>query len=210
MPIDRSRHILLCHKKKKLQRWRCRGWIEIPACIDDDWLFARRPFEPTLILHEPRKPSASADDLGAACGDAGLFRRHVAKPSIGEVKSHPSAKHLMSQKTKAPGIASRCIRIAGKVLAKAASSRRHQYEDQRFDSSETVSLWRPFARRDARTRRPFLVAIRERNPCLFARLRRLGWYVRFILVVVVLNSGAVNAFVRQNGSQDRENRTPQF
>jgi hypothetical protein len=25
-----------------------------------------------------------------------------------------------------------------------------------------------------------LDAMRERNPCLFALLRRLGWYVRFI------------------------------
>jgi hypothetical protein len=47
------------------------------------------------------------------------------------------------------------------------------YYFKRF-SSDTVSLWRPFARRDANTRRPFLVLIRLRNPCLLARLRREG------------------------------------
>lgn len=40
--------------------------------------------------------------------------------------------------------------------------------------SVTVRFFLPFARRRARTRRPFLVAMRERKPCLLARLRRLG------------------------------------
>ncbi len=34
-------------------------------------------------------------------------------------------------------------------------------------SSETVSFLRPFALRDASTRRPFAVAILSRKPCLF-------------------------------------------
>ena len=46
--------------------------------------------------------------------------------------------------------------------------------------SDTVRTLRPFARRRASTLRPSLVSIRDRNPCLFARLRLLGWYVRFI------------------------------
>jgi hypothetical protein len=41
-------------------------------------------------------------------------------------------------------------------------------------SSLTVNLYRPFARRAARTLRPFLVAIRARNPCVERRRRRLG------------------------------------
>ena len=36
-------------------------------------------------------------------------------------------------------------------------------------SSETVSFFLPFALRAANTRRPFLVAILSRNPCLFLR-----------------------------------------
>ena len=48
--------------------------------------------------------------------------------------------------------------------------------------SLTLRFLRPFARRRARTRLPFLEAIRDRKPCLLARLRRLGWYVRFILL----------------------------
>ena len=41
-------------------------------------------------------------------------------------------------------------------------------------SSETVSFLRPFARREANTRRPFFVAIRSRKPCLFTRRRLCG------------------------------------
>ena len=41
--------------------------------------------------------------------------------------------------------------------------------DGDYLSSLTVSLWRPRARRRARTARPFLVSIRERNPCVLAR-----------------------------------------
>ena len=40
--------------------------------------------------------------------------------------------------------------------------------------SLTVRFLRPLARRRASTFRPFLEAMRERNPCLFARFRRLG------------------------------------
>jgi hypothetical protein len=46
---------------------------------------------------------------------------------------------------------------------------------------ETVSRLRPLARRRFSTRRPFLVAIRVRNPCVFARWRRFGWKVRFMM-----------------------------
>jgi hypothetical protein len=41
-------------------------------------------------------------------------------------------------------------------------------------SELTVSLWRPRARRRARTARPFLVSMRVRNPWVFARRRLLG------------------------------------
>ena len=43
--------------------------------------------------------------------------------------------------------------------------------------SLTDRTLRPFERRRLRTRRPFFEAMRERNPCLLARLRRLGRYV---------------------------------
>lgn len=41
-------------------------------------------------------------------------------------------------------------------------------------SSETVSFFRPLRRREANTRRPLAVAILERKPCLFLRLRVEG------------------------------------
>ena len=49
-----------------------------------------------------------------------------------------------------------------------------------FFSSETVSFLRPCALRRATTLAPATVAMRLRKPCLFVRLRREGWYVRFI------------------------------
>ncbi|KKY62283.1 hypothetical protein Tanf_02615 [Tannerella forsythia] len=41
-------------------------------------------------------------------------------------------------------------------------------------SSDTVSLFRPLARREANTRRPLAVDILRRNPCLFFLLRFEG------------------------------------
>ena len=49
-------------------------------------------------------------------------------------------------------------------------------------SSETVNFLRPLARREANTRRPFLVAILSRKPCLFTLLLLCGWNVLFIAI----------------------------
>ena len=43
----------------------------------------------------------------------------------------------------------------------------------------TETRLRPLARRRDSTACPLLVFIRERKPCFFTRLRRLGWNVRF-------------------------------
>ena len=48
-------------------------------------------------------------------------------------------------------------------------------------SSDTVNFLRPWARREANTRRPFLVAILSRKPCLFTLLLLCGWNVLFIV-----------------------------
>lgn len=45
--------------------------------------------------------------------------------------------------------------------------------------SETLSRLRPLARRRLRILRPPGLFMRARNPCVLARLRRFGWYVRF-------------------------------
>ena len=47
-------------------------------------------------------------------------------------------------------------------------------------SSETLSLWRPLARRAFKTRRPFEVDILSRKPCLFFLFLFEGWNVLFI------------------------------
>jgi hypothetical protein len=46
--------------------------------------------------------------------------------------------------------------------------------DGDYPSELTVSFLRPRARRRARTARPFLVSMRERNPCVLARWRLFG------------------------------------
>lgn len=48
--------------------------------------------------------------------------------------------------------------------------------------SLTESVLRPFLRRRFSILRPLLDFIRDRKPCLLARLRLLGWYVRFIIL----------------------------
>ena len=53
----------------------------------------------------------------------------------------------------------------------------------RRDGAYGVSCARPLARRRFNTRRPALVAILARNPCVRARFKMLGWNVRFIGLV---------------------------
>lgn len=52
----------------------------------------------------------------------------------------------------------------------------------------TASRLRPFARRFFRMRRPLLVLMRVRNPCVRFRRRRFGWYVRFMASPAVKTS----------------------
>lgn len=46
---------------------------------------------------------------------------------------------------------------------------------------------RPLARRRFSTCRPFLVAMRARNPCVRFRFTLLGWYVRFMAATLNLH-----------------------
>jgi len=45
---------------------------------------------------------------------------------------------------------------------------------------QAESRRRPFLRLRRKMDLPPTVFMRDRNPCLFLRLRLLGWYVRFI------------------------------
>ena len=71
----------------------------------------------------------------------------------------------------------------------------------------TVRRLRPFARRRLRTRRPFFVLMRTRNPCVRLRWRVLGWNVRFpFMLSISLLSGTeptmlANAFGRCQSDQ---------
>lgn len=74
-------------------------------------------------------------------------------------------------------------RKASQPLSRPDASNENYLRLCSYFSELTVRRLRPLARRALSTRRPFFVAIRARKPCLLARLRRWGWYVRFILVV---------------------------
>jgi len=78
-------------------------------------------------------------------------------------------------------------------------------QDRRLPAAHsllTVRRLRPFARRRLRTRRPFFVLMRTRNPCVRLRWRVLGWNVRFpFMLSISLRSGneptmLANAFGR--------------
>jgi hypothetical protein len=67
-------------------------------------------------------------------------------------------------------------------------------------SSDVVRRLRPLARRRLSMLRPALVSMRVRNPCVLARLRRDGWYVRFILGYGCLGRCRVDAAVGATGT----------
>jgi len=72
----------------------------------------------------------------------------------------------------------------GKPLPFVRSRRACQFRVQ------CVSRARPFARRAPKTLRPLRVAFRARKPWVRARLRRLGWKVRFMLDGLVWGAAA--------------------
>ena len=76
-----------------------------------------------------------------------------------------------------------CDRCQGKGTNGDSAPRRPQFFELRSRperSDHALMRWRPFARRDRRTRRPARSDMRWRNPCFFERRRLLGWYVLFI------------------------------
>ena len=62
--------------------------------------------------------------------------------------------------------------------------------------SYTLSRARPLARRAFRTRRPFLVRMRARNPWVRLRCRLLGWKVLFITVTRCADGRSVRQYGR--------------
>ena len=79
--------------------------------------------------------------------------------------------------TPTPGRAAPCGCVAGQRRSPGPHG---VHRRERPAGGHTDRRWRPFARRDLMTARPALVDIRLRKPCVLARLRTLGWYVRFI------------------------------
>jgi hypothetical protein len=88
-----------------------------------------------------------------------------------------SAAASLSRLFEIPGSAEFLGRLETEVERSAAAGQRDMPTDRRL---------RPFARRRFRTRRPFFVAMRARNPWVRLRLTLLGWYVRFMAAALNL------------------------
>lgn len=91
--------------------------------------------------------------------DAGTIRLLLANAESGE------------QGTGEPGT---LVIDSSEILRTQQADTFRKTRDGNYLSELTVSFLRPRARRRARTARPFLVSIRERNPCVFARWRLFG------------------------------------
>jgi hypothetical protein len=62
-----------------------------------------------------------------------------------------------------------------------ASGTPYRRRPDAVDSAQALRTLRPLRRRAAMTARPPGVAMRARNPCVFARLRLFGWNVRLLM-----------------------------
>jgi|SoiMethySBSTD1v2_1073268.scaffolds.fasta_scaffold925820_1 hypothetical protein len=72
------------------------------------------------------------------------------------------------------------LRRHARKSARPGSATRRRTGGRVYDADETVSRFRPFARRRFNTSRPFFVLMRTRKPWVRRRRRRLGWNVRFM------------------------------
>ena len=81
-------------------------------------------------------------------------------------------------------------------------------EDYSRKPGFTETRLRPLARRLEITARPLLVFMRERNPCVFERRRRLGWNVRF--GITKLRSSITKSEIRQTQSISVQPSGPQL
>src|SRR5690606_14275804 len=92
-----------------------------------------------------------------------------------------AAHHAAHADLPVPGLAptkTEVLATTGLPLAKPlerAVPRERPQDRVGVQRSDTESRLRPLARRRLMTLRPPGVAIRARNPCVLARLRRLGW-----------------------------------
>jgi hypothetical protein len=94
-------------------------------------------------------------------------------------RSVPSPRRSSSGHTPRYARSSRRGFAARGIVTEATSRDRADETDDLLYSLLTVRRLRPLARRRLRTRRPFFVLMRTRNPCVRLRCRLLGWNVRF-------------------------------
>jgi hypothetical protein len=77
--------------------------------------------------------------------------------------------------TASPAGAHSCAELGG--LGDPMRPRQHESGGKR----QTASLLRPLRRRAERIARPARVRMRRRKPCVLARRRLFGWYVRLLM-----------------------------
>jgi len=116
-----------------------------------------------------------ADGLAQTPPDPVADHRLAQGARRGETDMRTSSLRLTHTKRRKEG-----ARKAGTLVIDSAEIRGSQQPDTfrksryAYLSELTVSLWRPRARRRAKTARPFFVSIRVRKPCVLARRRLLG------------------------------------
>ena len=134
-----------------------------PARNDDE-------VEPANRLMAPKDLAGEAFGAIAIDGRPQLSRGGNAQPCCRPGIRHDEQRHQTA-------VLAGAIRLGAFELGPAANPlRARQSEPSRhYRSSATVRRLRPLARRRLSTMRPFFVAIRTRNPCVFLRRRVLGW-----------------------------------
>ena len=109
----------------------------------------------------------------------------LADPSLDAVSDHGFAEGARASETdmgalrqrfadtkcgkQGPGEPGTLVIYPAEVFGTQQTDTFRKTRDGDYLSELTVSFLRPRARRRARTARPFLVSIRERNPCVLAR-----------------------------------------
>jgi len=144
--------------------FRYRGIQCLAPRIDDDGPLRAQLFE------------MQADGLTDAPLDAITYDRFAQRPRYSEADLGTRGLRFADaerseQRTRDAGPT---VVYPAEILGSKDAYTFREARDGYYLSSLTVSFLRPRARRRERTARPFLVSIRERNPCVLARWRLFG------------------------------------
>jgi hypothetical protein len=139
--------------------FRHRGIEGFPPGVDDNGPLGAQPIQ----VEADSLPDAPFDAI-THHGFADRARKGEADVGTGGfVFAHTKRREERS------GDANPLVVNPSKILGSENANTFGKAWDENYLSSLTVSFLRPAARRRERTARPFLVSMRERKPCVFAR-----------------------------------------